>query len=76
MSPPPGRICKIHKNADYYWFSFNLCNCPASRFTITDVPLLAHFVAQAAETHSPTIQNTVSTAYAQDCGGFTVSLEP
>jgi len=33
-------------------------------------------VGEAAETHTPTIEDTVSTAYAQDCGGFTVSLEP
>jgi len=75
MNPPAGRICKIHTNAKYYWFSFNLCNCPASRFTVSDIPLLTHFVGQTAVTNAPTIEDTVSAAYTQNCGSFTVSLE-
>jgi len=59
-----------------YWFSFNTCNCPASRFTITDIPLLTHFISQASVVHVPTIADTINRAYpGQNCGGYTVSLE-
>ena len=52
-----------------------MCNCPASRFTVSDIPLLTHFVDQATVTHAPTIKDTIGATYGQNCGGFTVSLE-
>ena len=52
-----------------------MCNCPASRFTVSDIPLLTHFVKQAAVTHTPSIEDTIGATYGQDCGGFEVSLE-
>jgi len=52
-----------------------LCNCPASRFTVSDIQLLTHFVTQAPVTHAPTIEDTIGATYGQDCGGFEVSLE-
>jgi len=53
-----------------------MCNCPASRFMVTDIPLLSLNILDDSVEHTPTITDTISAAYpGQNCGGFTVSLE-
>jgi len=62
-APPVGRIVKIYENSNYFWFSFNMCNCPASLFKITDIPLLHHYALQDQVVHAATISNTITEAF-------------
>ena len=74
-----GRLSAVYSNNDreYIWFGYNACNCPGSLFLVDDIPLLSAFMQETpAVTHTPYIRDTIGEAYPQDCGTFTVSLEP